>query len=290
VINLESDRADGFDREHEAFVVRLADHAAIAIENARLYRQVKVANESKSEFVSLVSHELRAPMTVIKGYTELMQLTLRDELSSEDAKLLDIVMSNVEQMQMLISDLLHLARLEGAEFELTRTPVLIRTALGDVMASLRHSIDEKELSVSWVVPSEFLPVYADPIRLGQVLTNLISNAIKYTPRNGEVEVLVDHCDRGDGIGSGDFVRVQVRDSGIGIAPEDQQRLFQRFFRSNHPGVREQSGTGLGLYIAKTLVEIHGGQIGFESELGQGSTFWFTLPLSGERESVRRYGV
>jgi signal transduction histidine kinase len=283
VINLESDRLGAFDDKDEAFVVRLADHAAIAIENARLYGQVKRANESKGEFVSLVSHELRAPMTVIKGYTELMQLALRDELDPEDQKLLDIVMSNVEHMQTLIDDLLHLARLESGELDLEPGPVCIRTALGNVMASLRRSIDDKELSVSWVVPSDLAPVYADPVRLNQILTNLISNAVKYTPHDGQVEVTVDRCNEEAEIGAGKFARVTVRDSGIGIATKDQEQLFRRFFRANHPTVRSQSGTGLGLSIAKTLVEVHGGKIGFESELGKGSTFWFTLALSEEHD-------
>jgi signal transduction histidine kinase len=283
VINLESDQLGGFSDGDEAFVVRLADHAAIAMENARLYEEVRRANESKGEFVSLVSHELKAPMTIIKGYAELIQLTVGDALARDERKLLDVIMSNVEHMQSLINDLLQLARLEGGRLELERYPTDIYPILGEVMASFRHSVEEQELSVSWNASSDLPRVDADPVRLGQILTNLVSNAIKYTPPGGEIEIHADlHVDE-QVIGDQprERLRCMVRDSGIGIAPEDQSMLFERFFRANHPLVRKRAGTGLGLSITRTLVEMHGGRIWFESEPGKGSTFWFTIPLAPE---------
>jgi signal transduction histidine kinase len=282
VINLESDDLGAFGVQEEAFAMRLADHAAIAIENARLYQEIKRANESKSEFVSMVSHELKAPMTIIKGYAELAELTLARQLEESDLKLLDIIMANVEQMEVLINDLLQLARLESGSLALEREPTRLRALIGDVVARFRHAIDEHELNVSWTIPGDLPLVDVDPSRLGQILTNLVSNAVKYTPQSGRIEVVAERCaaDGGDGAReNGGWVRCIVRDSGIGIAPDDQAGLFQRFFRANHPAVRKQPGTGLGLSITKALVEMHGGRIGFESEVGEGSTFWFTLPVA-----------
>jgi signal transduction histidine kinase len=283
VINLESDEVGAFGEQDEALAMRLADHAAIAIENARLYEQIRQANESKSEFVDTISHELKAPMTIIKGYAELVQLTLAERLSEQDLRLLEIIMANVEQMESLINDLLELARLESGSLRLRREPTLLRAVLGEVMAGFRHALDEQELAVSWTVPRDLPPVDADPARLSQILTNLVSNAVKYSAHGGKIEVVAERCgsDGGDGecAQGGAWVRCTVRDSGVGISSEDQARLFERFFRANHPFVRKQPGTGLGLSITKALVEMHGGRIGFQSELGRGSTFWFTLPAA-----------
>jgi signal transduction histidine kinase len=280
VINLESDSLDGFSEGDEAFVVRLADHAAIAMENARLYEEVRRANESKGEFVSLVSHELKAPMTIIKGYAELIQLTAGDMLGPDEQKLLDVIMSNVEHMQTLINDLLQLARLESGRLRLERYPTQFHVVLGEVMASLRHSVVEKDLLVSWTASPDLPRVDADPVRLNQILTNLIGNALKYTPEGGRIEISAELSNREycEGEDSRDCLCCRVRDSGIGISPEDQKQLFERFFRANHPLVRKQSGTGLGLSITKTLVEMHSGVIGFETEPDKGSTFWFTIPV------------
>jgi signal transduction histidine kinase len=280
VINLESDAIDAFGEHEQALVSRLADHAAIAIENARLYDELRRAHASKGEFVSLISHELKAPMTIIKGYSELMQLTLHDQLGAENAQLLDITMSNVEQMQTLIDDLLQLAQLESGALTLDRQPTHVHTVLGDAMASFRHTFDERALNVSWEIAPDVPPVDADPIRLRQILTNLISNAVKYTPREGEIVISV----AGEritevGVSERRYVRCSVRDSGVGISTDDQVSLFGQFFRADNPVVRRQTGTGLGLSITKTLVQMHGGQIGVESTLGQGSTFWFTVPVA-----------
>jgi signal transduction histidine kinase len=291
VINLESDQPGAFGEQEEAFAVRLADHAAIAIENARLYEQLRQANQSKSEFADTVAHELKAPMTIIKGYAELIELTLGKQLVEQDMRLLEVIMANVEQMELLINDLLELARLESGGLRLWREPAHLRILLGDVMASFRHAIDEQELDVSWTVPRDLPPVDADPARLSQVLTNLVGNAVKYSQRGGKVEVMAEAWagNGADSRGSGDdgaWVRCTIRDCGVGISVEDQAKIFQRFFRSNHPLVRKQPGTGLGLSITKALVEMHGGRIGFQSALGEGSTFWFTMPaVTGEPQNL-----
>ncbi len=280
VLALESDREEGFSEEHRALASRLADHAAIAIENARLYAEVKRANESKSEFVSAVSHELKAPMTSIKGYAELLKLTAGDSLAPNQLELLGIILSNVERMQNLIGDLLQLARLESGRIELDRYPVSLSSAVGETLLSLRHSVEKQGLVLKVEIPADLPPVYADPMRLSQILTNLIGNAIKYTPRGGTITISagVRTEEREDGKAE-QMVWCTVRDSGIGISPEDQERLFQRFFRANHPHVRRQHGTGLGLFITRMLVEMHGGEIWFESELGRGSAFSFTVPVA-----------
>ena len=283
VINLESDQANKFSDHDLSFIVRLADHAAIAIENAYLYRQVKLAIESKNEFVSLVSHELKAPMTIIKGYSELLGIVLSDVLETEQHRLLAAIIANVERMQNLINELLQLARLESGRIGLNFYAVSIHTILAEVMTSFRQMIDERELDVVIRAPSDLPPVYADPVRLNQIVTNLVSNAIKYTPPGQSIEIsaslgparhLSAPCDPPTRV-----VRCEVRDSGIGISAQDQDKLFTRFFRANHPHVRAQPGTGLGLSITRMLIKLHQGEIGVESELGRGSTFWFTVPVA-----------
>jgi signal transduction histidine kinase len=283
ILDLLSNRLNGFGDQDKAFVSRLAGHAAIAIENARLYAQVKRANDSKTEFVSLVSHELKAPMTIIKGYAELIEITMAEMLRPDQKKLLRIIMSNVEQMQTLINDLLQLARLESGQLALECYPVRVQAVLGEVLTSLRHSIDEKELEISLDAPGEVPMVCADPVRLNQILVNLIGNAIKYTPEGGSIRLSIqvqpEHRLRDGEVETQHFVCYAIQDTGIGISPEDQARLFQRFFRANHIYVRDQSGTGLGLSITKTLVEMQGGRIWAKSELGKGSTFYFTVPVA-----------
>ncbi len=279
VISLESDKPQHYSAQEETMIVRLADHAAIAIENAFLYRELERANQSKSEFVELVAHELKAPMTIIKGYAELLQMSL-NESAAEESKLLGTIVANVERMQVLIKELLELAQLESSAVKLDRSPLPMHLVLAEAITGLRGMIDEYGIQLAMNVPAELPYVYADQVRLGQILTNLISNAIKYTPAGKSVLISAEVCDSPDDeMGGQRYVRCSVCDQGIGISEEDQAKLFSRFFRANHPYVRKRPGTGLGLSIAKMLVELHQGQIGFSSELGQGSTFWFTIPVA-----------
>jgi len=206
-------------------------------------------------------------------------------LSDEQSGLLRVIMSNVEQMQALINDLLQLARLESGQLGLETYSIELHGVLSEVITSLRHSVEEKRLAVSWDVPAKLPRVQADPVRLNQILMNLVGNAVKYTPEGGSVSVsamvqVERRVEQGEVVGRR-MLCCTVRDSGIGVSEEDQKRLFRRFFRANHAYVRGQRGTGLGLSITRTLVQMHGGEIWVESELGKGSAFSFTIPIAEE---------
>ena len=252
-------------------LLALADYAAIAIENSRLYDEVRLADRAKSEFVSFVAHELRTPMTSIRGYAELLAKGAVGPLTPQQEEFLATILSNAERMQVLVSDLRDISRIELGQLQLELKPVRLTEALENGLEATRAQIDARSQRLELDVPDDLPPVYADPARLEQVLINLLSNAYKYTPEGGQIRVRARR-QNGD-------VHCAVSDSGIGISPEDQARLFTKFFRSEDPAVREMPGTGLGLCIVKSLVELQGGHIIVESQLGRGTTFAFTVPVA-----------
>ncbi len=252
------------------FLNRLAARAVIAIENARLYQAVQRANLEKSKFVSVVSHELRIPMTSIKGYTDLMLKGMAGDVTDQQSNFLSTIRSNVDRMATLVSDLSNISRIETGRLKLDPEMIDLRRYVEEPLESLRPRIDEKGQTLELYIPEDLPQAYADPNRVMQVVTNLISNAWKYTPEGGWITVVA----RDDG----ETVRIEVRDTGIGISEEDQAELFSQFFRSEDPVVREEQGWGLGLNVTKRLVELMGGEIGVSSQLGKGSTFWFNLPV------------
>jgi signal transduction histidine kinase len=272
VIYLESTEPDAFDEEDLAFVTRLADHAAIAVTNAFLYEEVKKANEAKSEFVSMVAHELKIPMTSIKGYARLLDMGAAGEVSDTAKDFLSTIGNNVDRMDRLVQDLLDIARIEAGRLHLEMGPVSLKEVVDDVVKAIRKEIEERGLSLAVAVPEDLPQVWGDRNRLAQVLTNLLSNAYKYTRKGGEIRLVVNGQ-------AADRLEISVSDTGIGISPEDQSKLFTKFFRADDPTVREVPGSGLGLSIVKNLVEMHGGQVWVKSEPGVGSTFTFSLPLS-----------
>ncbi|HPH95814.1 MAG TPA: GAF domain-containing protein [Anaerolineaceae bacterium] len=280
VILLESDRPEPAAQESVNFLNRLSDHAAIAISNAKLYAAIQAANTAKSEFVSFVAHELKNPMTSIKGYTELLAAGAVGPINDPQKNFLSTIRSNVERMSTLVSDLNDVSRIEANRLRLDFKATKTNEVVDEVVRSLRRQIEEKEQQLVNTIPSDLPDVWADRSRLLQVITNLISNAIKYTPKGGQFEISAERCaNQWDPGGAAEVVHLWVKDNGIGIAPEDQKKIFQKFFRSEDPKTREAPGTGLGLNITKSLVEMQGGKIWFESEFRQGTTFHITIPIS-----------
>jgi len=262
-----------FQPEHAQLAGRLADHAAVAIENARLYEKVHQANEAKTEFVSFIAHELRTPMTSIRGYADMLGREMVGDLNTQQLQFVRIINSNVTRMQILVSDLQDVSRIETGKMRMEVMPTPFGGALENAMEVTQGQIETRSQELRVEMEGGLPKVRADPTRLTQILINLLSNANKYTPEEGSIRVKA--------WANGKYVSCVVSDTGIGISPEDQARLFTKFFRSESAAVREMPGTGLGLCIVKSLVELQGGEIEVESELGEGSTFTFTVPIVAE---------
>ena len=235
-------------------------------------------DKMKTEFISVVSHELRTPLTSIKGYTDLLLSGATGETSELQREFLGIIQSSTTRLTNLINDILDISRIESGKIEIKHEPIDYRKIVADTLRLMRAAADEKHIVMDASLPETMPPVRGDTDKVTQVLTNLVSNALKYTPPGGWIKVLLEVT--GDA-----SVTTCVADSGIGIAVEDQKRLFQKFFRADNSSTREAGGTGLGLVIAKTIVELLGGAIWVESETGRGSRFYFTLPLSPETDGV-----
>ncbi|MBK6710555.1 MAG: GAF domain-containing protein [Chloroflexi bacterium] len=269
LITLESRTPQAINDEDIAFVERLADRAAVAIKNARLYEDIHAANKAKSDFISVVTHELRLPMTSIKGYTDLIMSGMTGELNEQQKQFLGVIKRNLDRMSVLIRDLSDINRIESGRMQFEVGAFDVRDVVMEVVESFQEQAATKSQTLRVEVGEGDTAVSADSRRVSQVLTNLVSNANKYTPPNGDILIQVQP--------QAAFVQVSVRDTGIGISEENQAQLFNQFFRAEDAAVREQVGWGLGLSIVKKMVEAQGGEIWFQSTFGEGSTFAFTLP-------------
>lgn len=277
---LESTSPERFTQDMLTFLTRLSDHAAIAIANGQLYAEVQAANIAKSEFVSFVAHELKNPMTSIKGYAELLASGAVGPISEMQSNFLNTIRSNTERMKTIVEDLNDNSKIEAGRLRLEFRAVDVAELVEDAMRSLSKQMEEKKQTAIINVPASLPKIWADRTRISQVLVNLVSNAYKYTPESGELVVSAEHSDNiWDPQGSPQVVHIWVKDNGIGIAPEDQKKIFQKFFRSEDDQARKSPGTGLGLNITRSLVEMQGGKIWFESEFRKGTTFHFTIPVS-----------
>jgi signal transduction histidine kinase len=258
--------------EREA-LERLADHAAAAAENTLLVSQLRRANDAKSQFVSIVSHELKIPMTSIRGYADLLRQGLIGPVNEKQLEFLRTIMSNVDRMTALVSDLSDISRIETGRLRIEPAPVAAADALREVVSQMKPQFDARKQTVEIDLPADLPRLHTDPQRLAQILTNLLSNAVKYSPEGARIRIRAAR--------EGSAAKVTVQDHGIGMTEEDQSRLFTQFFRGESVAVRDQPGWGLGLHVTKRLVEVMGGSIGVESRPGEGSTFWFTQPLEKE---------
>ncbi len=229
------------------------------------------ANQSKSEFVSIVSHELKLPMTSIKGYSDLMLAGATGQLNENQSSFLKTIRNNVNRMATLVSDLADISRIESGNIRLEPREVPVWDVIDEVVTLTRTQVTQKNQTVTVDIPTELPKAWCDRNRLAQILTNLVSNANKYTPEGGAITVQAVRDDS--------MIRIRVQDNGLGMTPEDQQKLFGKFFRSADDKIRESPGTGLGLSITKNLIELQGGKVWFESEFRKGTTFYFTVPIS-----------
>jgi signal transduction histidine kinase len=277
---LESTNSDPWTEDNRDFLSRLSDHAAIAIANAQLFLQVQEADLAKSEFVSFVSHELKTPMTSIRGYTDLLLGGAVGQVNEAQENFLSTVRSNVNRMATLVSDLADISRIESGKLRLEFGSVDVNSMANEVVRSQAQGLEEKRQILTQEISAELPPIWGDRNRIIQILTNLLSNASKYTPSEGAITIRAEQkANLWDPEGVPEVVLISVEDTGIGMAKEDQTQIFTKFFRSADPKAREVPGTGLGLNITKNLVEMQGGKIWFESEYGQGTIFYFTLPIA-----------
>ncbi len=279
VLLLESLKPFNFSAETMEFLNRLSEHAAIAIANASLYSELQEANIAKSDFISFVSHELKTPMTSIKGYADLLAQGAVGEINEAQEGFLATIRSNVNRMATLVSDLADISRIEAGRLRLDYGPVSIQDVVEEVVRSSERQVETKAQQMIVRVPDALPPVWGDRTRLVQVLTNLVSNAVKYTPDEGTIRVVADISEMNGPENIGPHIQVAVVDSGIGIRPDEQKQIFTKFFRSEDLKAREVPGTGLGLNITKNLVELQGGKIWFETAYRKGSTFYFTIPIA-----------
>jgi len=266
-----------------AFLTRLTDHAAIAISNAQLFAEVQRANVAKSDFVAFVAHELKNPMTSIKGYTELMAGGAVGPINEMQTNFLHTIKSNVERMATLVTDLNDNSKIEAGRLSLEYKATEVAPVIDDTVRSLKSQLEGKKQTLEVALPEAKLPLmWADRGRVIQVLVNLLSNSYKYTPEGGVLQIGAEESENyWNPESTARVIHLWVKDNGLGMSPEDQQKMFQKFFRSDDPKARESPGTGLGLNITKSLVEMQGGQIWFESEFRVGTTFHFTVPIAEE---------
>jgi signal transduction histidine kinase len=280
VLMLETKEGESWTEDNQAFLSRLTDHAAIAISNAQLFAQVQAADLAKTEFVSLVSHELKNPMTSMRGYTDLLISGAVGPVTEAQENFLNTIRSNVNRMTTIVGDLADISRIESGHLKLEFKAVQIREIVEEVVQAQQRNIDEKGQTLNTQISESLPAIWGDQTRLVQVLINLVSNANKYTPEGGTITIEAERTEnKWDSEGASDIVRVAVRDTGLGMKPEDQAQIFTKFFRSDDPKAREAPGTGLGLNITRNLVEMQGGKIWFESELGKGTAFHFTVPVA-----------
>ena len=256
----------------------LCDQVALVVRNIQYNEELAQKNDElthldqlKSDFMATMSHELRTPLTSIIGYSDMLLSGMTGELNEKQNSFVDSILKGGESLLNLINDILDLTKIEAGRLELNPESVDLRAALLGVLPVVKPRAQDKRIRISTFLPTDLPLVLADPAKLNQVLLNLLTNGIKYTHDNGSVSVEARTV--------GAMVEIWVNDTGIGIAKEDQGKVFQRFTQIDSSATRSQGGTGLGLAIVKELVELHGGSIRLQSKLGKGSSFIFTMPIS-----------
>jgi len=269
--------AGSFSPEVVNLLQTFATQSALAIQNARLFReiedkgrQLEAANRHKSEFLANVSHELRTPLNAIIGFSEVLQERLFGELNEKQAEYTDDILSSGRHLLSLINDILDLSKIEAGRMELEVTTFDLSSAIENALLLVRERASRHGIKLDRAIDERLGDFTGDERKVKQVLVNLLSNAVKFTPEGGRIKV---EARLGD-----NAAMVSVADTGIGIAKEDQEVIFEEFRQVGSNYAQKREGTGLGLSLTRKFVEMHGGKIWVESELGKGATFTFTLPI------------
>jgi len=270
-------RAGDFAPEIVNLLRTFATQSVLAIQNARLFREIETksreleaANRHKSEFLANVSHELRTPLNAIIGFSEVLGERLFGELNEKQAEYTDDILSSGRHLLSLINDILDLSKIEAGRMELEITTFDLPMAIENALLLVRERASRHGIKFHRAIDERLGDFIGDERKVKQILVNLLSNAVKFTPEGGQIKV-----DAGLGDSA---VIVSVTDTGIGIAKEDQEAIFEEFRQASGNYAQKREGTGLGLTLTRRFVEMHGGKIWVESEIGKGSKFTFTLPV------------
>jgi signal transduction histidine kinase len=254
-----------------------ATQSALAIQNARLFQELgdksqelEAASRHKSEFLANMSHELRTPLNAIIGFSEVLGELMFGELNEKQAEYVQDILSSGRHLLSLINDILDLSKVEAGRMELELTHFDLPAAIGAAVILVRERATRHGLALDVSVDDRLGLFVGDERKIRQVLLNLLSNAVKFTPEGGRITVRAAPADG--------FVEISVSDTGIGIAAEDQEAIFQEFRQVGTDYARKREGTGLGLALARRFIDLHGGRIWVKSQPGEGSTFTFTVPV------------
>ncbi len=278
--------AGNFSTEVVNLMQTFATQSALAIQNARLFReiedksrQIETANRHKSEFLANMSHELRTPLTAIIGFSEVLSEKMFGELNDKQNEYMDDIVSSGRHLLSLINDILDLSKVEAGRMELDLTKFDIATAIDNALILIRERATRHGIRLEHSVDERLGEVLGDERKFKQILLNLLSNAVKFTAEGGRIDV--------DATLTNGAVEISVSDTGFGIAPENQETIFEEFRQVGTDYSKKREGTGLGLTLTRKFVELHGGKIWVESAVGKGSTFTFTLPLNQEKFDGQR---
>ena len=251
------------------------------------FDQLAETNRLKTEFVSIVSHQIRSPLTNLKWIVEILMSGILGKTEDKQTEYFKILKENLERMQKLVSELLTVSRIEATKFLLKKEEFSMENLVRDLVSEFGPIAKSSNIKIEMTAAADMAKVYGDPFQVLQVVENLVYNAIRYMGFGAAEK----NKDKGSGVvainlySRGKYVFCEVKDNGIGIPKDDQKYIFQKFFRAENVRRYQTSGSGLGLYIAKSIVERSGGKIGFTSCEGKGTTFWLKLPVANRQNVI-----